>query len=652
MKKRRTIYLLMMLLPVMAAAQKASGDIERLTKEMYRYFSTDSVEQFMSATDSLKAACLKAGDEMTFYKAWNNQATFNFTKVSREKGLSIAKEARAYAEKHESKYGLFSSTRCYANMMSSIGIIDEAEKAFLQAIDYQRRFFPSENAAFEYTGLAKIEHNRHHYEKTIEYAGKVLAEKDLQPIHRLHGYNYLCFGLAELVSARLEAGDRSRETEDLRQRFNKAYADRERLIKEHGLQDATGGFVRFYEAKVNGRYSELPELAAKVVNKANRLGLIPSAWAQNGDYRKAYEAYKVYKDFTDSVNRAEIGRAASEYGVQLDLAKAENEMKDLRLANQEHREHIHHIIMGTVGAIAAIIIAFLGFYLHRRNKHSKEIEAAYDKLETAHEKLEDAYSKLEETTAAKERIESELRIAREIQMGMVPRVFSNFPTEAGIDLYASMNPAKEVGGDLYDFFLQGQKLYFCVGDVSGKGVPASMTMAVAVNLFRNVAKEGFPPEYIATRLNETLVGGNESGMFVTMFIGEIDLTTERMNYCNAGHTPPIIIDRPLDALKPCRPAFIEMESNAPIGLWPDLEYVSESMENVKGRTLFLYTDGITEAENSSHEQFGDERVLDFFNTRPYDSAKQTVDLMNAAVAAFVGDAEPSDDLTMLCLRIS
>jgi serine phosphatase RsbU (regulator of sigma subunit) len=654
MKKRMT-YLLLMLLPMMAAAQKASvnADIERLTKEMYQFFSTDSSEHFMRVTDSLKAICLKAGDEKTFYKAWSNQANHAFTKMSREKGLAIAREERAYAEKHDSKYGLYASTGSYATMMSSIGMTDEAEKGFLQVIDYQRRFFPNDNAAYAYIGLAKIEHNRQHYEKTIDYGQKTLAEKGVVPIHQLHAYNYILFGLGELATQDKEsAGAKSREAEDLKQRFNKAYAERQKLLQEHDLQDATGGIVKFYEAKVNGRYNELPELAAKVVNKSNRLALIPEAWAQNGEYKKAYEAYMVYKDFSDSVNRAEIRQAASEYGVQLDLAKAENEMKDLRLANQEHREHIHHIIMGTVGAIAALIIAFLVFYLHRRNKHSKEIEAAYDKLETAHEKLEDAYNRLEETTAAKERIESELRIAREIQMGMVPRAFSSFPAEAGIDLYASMNPAREVGGDLYDFFLQGNKLYFCVGDVSGKGVPASMTMAVAVNLFRNVAKEGFPPEYIATRLNETLVGGNESGMFVTMFIAEIDLTTGRMNYCNAGHNPPIIVDRPLESHKPCRPAFIEMESNAPIGLWPDLEYVGESLENVKGRTLFLYTDGIPEAENSSHKQFGDERVMDFFKKSPYDNAKQTVDLMNAAVAAFVGDAEPSDDLTMLCLRIA
>ena len=650
MMRRIIIYIMVMMSSLTTTAQKTTQkasdaeEIERLTKMMYHFFSTDSVERFMSATDSLMTLCRKVGDEETFYKAWSNQANYNFSKISREKGLTIAKEERAYAEKHNSKFGLYTSTNSYAVMMSGIGMIDEAEKAFLQAIDYQRRFFPEENAAFQYIGLAKIEHNRHHFDKTVDYGKKALAEKGVLPIHQLHAYNYILFGLGELSKA-------SRADNALKQTFNEAYAKRKRLIEDHGLQDASGGMVNFYEASVNGRYNELPELATKVANKGNRLAFIASAWTYVGDYKKAYEAHRIYKEYTDSVNRAEIGRATSEYGLQLDLAKAENEMKDLRLANQEHREHIHHIIMGTIGIIAALVITFLLFFLHRRHKHAKEIETAYEKLETAHEKLEDAYNQLEVTTAAKERIESELRIARDIQMGMVPRIFPPFPDRNDIDLYAYITPAKEVGGDLYDFFMQSHKLYFCIGDVAGKGVPASLFMSVVVNLFRLVAKEGFPPEYIATRLNDTLASDNENGMFCTLFIGEIDMRSYRLNYCNAGHNAPLIIDRPISPNAPCRPNFIEMESNAPIGLWPNLEFVGESIENVKDRTLFLYTDGITEAENSSHEQFGEQRLYDFFKSRPFTNARQTIDLANTAVAAFVGDAEPSDDQTMLCIKV-
>ena len=312
---------------------------------------------------------------------------------------------------------------------------------------------------------------------------------------------------------------------------------------------------------------------------------------------------------------------------------------------QKQKEHSHHVFMYMLCLVAAIIISALGFILHRHKKHEKAIETAYGKLENA-------YGKLEETTKAKERIESELRIARDIQMSMVPRKFDIFQQHPGVDLYASMKPAKEVGGDLYDFFMQNNKLYLCIGDVSGKGVPASMTMAVAVNLFHNYAKEGFPPEYTATRLNDTLAADNESGMFVTMFIAEIDLTTGQMKYCNAGHNPPVIIDPPLTPDSPCRPRFAKVESNAPIGLWPDLEYIGESIDNFRGRTLFLYTDGLNEAENSLQEQFGDNRLLNFFQNRSDEDCQQIINQMNATVSYFVGDAEPSDDLTMLCLKIS
>ena len=631
----RVIYVMLAMLSLTAKAQKASdaADIERLTKEMYRLYPTDSVEKFMDVTDQLKTAALKAADERVFYKAWANQSLYSFNKVSRDKGLEKVKEMREYAEKHDSKFGVYSSSYANAGMLSTLQMKEQAMAAYQEALDYQHTFFPDESAAAPYLGMAKIYVNQKKVEKVRECARKALAEPGVIMQHQLSAWSYLCISYT------------GNDNEKLKEEFNRCYAEREKVKAAFGHDDDFGQVVDFEYALMNGHYDDALQLAQDMHFITDKYKRSAQVYLRMGNYRKALENQSKFYDLRDSLNSEEVKRETSELSVALEAARAKMEA-------QEQRERTHHIMMFMAGIMALIIIAALAFILHRRNKHSKEIEAAYDKLETAHEKLEDAYSRLEETTAAKERIESELRIAREIQMGMVPHIFSNFPAEAGIDLYALMNPAKEVGGDLYDFFLQGSRLYLCVGDVSGKGVPASMTMAVAVNLFRNVAKEGFPPEYIATRLNETLVGGNESGMFVTMFIAEIDLTTGRMNYCNAGHNPPIIIDRPLAPHEPCRPAFIEMESNAPLGLWPDLEYIGESLENVRRRTLFLYTDGITEAENYSHEQFGDERVLDFFKKRPYDSAKQTVDLMNAAVTAFVGDAEPSDDLTMLCFRIS
>jgi serine phosphatase RsbU (regulator of sigma subunit) len=203
-----------------------------------------------------------------------------------------------------------------------------------------------------------------------------------------------------------------------------------------------------------------------------------------------------------------------------------------------------------------------------------------------------------------------------------------------------MTPAKAVGGDLYDFFILDGTLYFCLGDVSGKGVPASLFMAQSIRLFRALAKQQMMPADIATRLNAELSENNESGMFVTMFIGEVDLQTGHLEFCNAGHNPPVF-----------RGEFIEMEPNAPIGLWPELEYIGENIDNIKGEPLFIYTDGLNEAENAAQEQFGDDHLLEVIRNNTYESARQTVELLQHEVAVHVAGAEPSDDLTMLCLKI-
>ena len=244
-------------------------------------------------------------------------------------------------------------------------------------------------------------------------------------------------------------------------------------------------------------------------------------------------------------------------------------------------------------------------------------------------------------------------------MSMVPSVFPAFPERSDIDLYANMVPAREVGGDLYDFFMQNDRLYFCVGDVSGKGVPASMTMAVAVNLFRTIAKEGFPPEYIATKINDTLSSDNENSLFVTMFIGMVDMASGRLDFCNAGHNPPLLGTSRSDRSSLFDYRFLEMESNAPLGLWPGVEYVGEHIDSIKGHPFFVYTDGVNEAENAVQEQFGDDRMLRLIThvqqplgeRSPKTFAHFLVDEMKHAVERFVDGAPPSDDMTMFCLVV-
>jgi len=290
-------------------------------------------------------------------------------------------------------------------------------------------------------------------------------------------------------------------------------------------------------------------------------------------------------------------------------------------------------------ALILLIVFFLIYTLHKR-KAAHRLAVAHGHLEEAHAKLKTAYDQLEETTQIKERIQSELRIARDIQMSMVPNVF---PDREGIDMYAAMTPAKEIGGDLYGYMLQGDELYFCLGDVSGKGVPASLFMAQANRMFRTLGSEHMKPAAIATRMNNALTENNEQGMFVTMFMGLINLKTGRMDFCNAGHNPPVI---------GYPPKFMEVESNAPIGLWPGLEFVGETIENIKGIPLFIYSDGLNEAENKEQVQFSDERILEILSDQSLDSAKKVVLKLMDEVNKHRAGADPNDDLTMLCLKIS
>ena len=250
---------------------------------------------------------------------------------------------------------------------------------------------------------------------------------------------------------------------------------------------------------------------------------------------------------------------------------------------------------------------------------------------------------LKETTAQKASIESELNVASNIQMSMLPSVF---PDREGLDMYASMTPAKEVGGDLYGYLLTGDNLYFCLGDVSGKGIPASLFMAQATRLFRTLATQQMSPEEICTRMNDALSGDeNPTNMFVTLFVGLIDLVSGRLRYCNAGHNPPVIGGGELHG------EMLQVHPNVPIGIVPGLVYEGEEIDSIKGRPLFLYTDGLNEAENRDYAQFGDERLLDILRNTHFDSARQVIETLAAEVERHRDGAEPNDDLTMMCINI-
>ena len=236
---------------------------------------------------------------------------------------------------------------------------------------------------------------------------------------------------------------------------------------------------------------------------------------------------------------------------------------------------------------------------------------------------------------------------KDTTMGML---HEDFPTKAereDVQLFASLTPAKEVGGDLFDFYFRGNKLFFCIGDVSGKGVPASLFMAVTRSVFRTVSAHESKPDRIMSTINTTIADMNKTHMFVTLFVGVLDLSTGMLHYCNAGHDAPLLVGAGVGEL-PCDP-------NIPVGFMPSWEYSLQEALIYEDTTIFLFTDGLTEAMNADHELFRMERVIDVA-TKVLSMKEQEphhfIEHMTNAVHEFVGDAEQSDDLTMMAIQYS
>lgn len=256
-------------------------------------------------------------------------------------------------------------------------------------------------------------------------------------------------------------------------------------------------------------------------------------------------------------------------------------------------------------------------------------------------------NQIEETRMMNEekgRIESELHIAHNIQMSMLPKVFPPYPERNDIDIFAQQTPAKEVGGDLYDFYIRDEKLFFCIGDVSGKGVPASLVMAVTRALFRSASAHDNNPAKIVGNINESMANDNELNMFVTLFVGVLDLPTGRLRYCNAGHCAPMLIGAGVGML-PIIP-------NVPLGIVSGFKFEAEETIVYQETIIFLYTDGLTEAENFQHELYGEERALavaqEIYSQHDY-CPQIIIEQMTKDIKKFVDNAEQSDDLTMMTI---
>jgi len=260
--------------------------------------------------------------------------------------------------------------------------------------------------------------------------------------------------------------------------------------------------------------------------------------------------------------------------------------------------------------------------------------------------LQKYIAKLQETTAVKERIESELRIAHAIQMNLVPKTFPPFPNRNDMDIFGMLDSAREVGGDFYDFFMPDEKhIFLFIGDVSGKGMPAALFMAVTRTLLKSIAREERSPAVILRRLNGELVEGNDANMFVTLFCAVIDLGDGSCRFSNGGHNPPFVVH---ESGKVTR---LPLTGGCVVGIMPDMEFGEESFTLRSGETLFIYTDGVTEAMNQAGDLFGEDRVIAELRQMGRLPGADMVRSIRDALRRYTAGAEQSDDITMLAFRL-
>ena len=269
---------------------------------------------------------------------------------------------------------------------------------------------------------------------------------------------------------------------------------------------------------------------------------------------------------------------------------------------------------------------------------SVTIEKAIDQINYVHQ-MQKEHSQLES-------LKGDLAIASEIQQAILPRVFPPFPEIADkLDIAASMTPAKDVGGDFYDLFrIDDERIGFVIADVSGKGIPAAIFMAVSRTLIRATGVRGGSPAECIAYSNKLLAAESVDCMFVTVFYGIININTGEINYCNAGHNPPYVLkhDGKVEEL----PTM----GDCMVGAIDGLPYHEATLQLEKGDALVMYTDGVTEAMNIDYQQFGEERLKETLEDVAMHNCQEMVDAIKSDVAAFAGEAEQSDDITVLTLK--
>ena len=636
-----------------AAARKESsegGEVAALLSRASVFYNNDLNDSIYNHIPQDRNIAKRYEKWKGYYDLWTFLVNTYIYGDKANIGLHEVQQMYDDAVKREDQYGMGMAYSAMGNAYMVLGNLEESANAYQKGLDI---FQASETLPVSiteiYPNYGDVLNARKDYarlEKMTEQQWRPVIERFMRE-HQLGkddnrsmtywSYYHIACAQAKLGMGKLdEAETHLNDTKKI-------------LVSE---EDYIGQKYLFYLAQLRmqqGRYEEALQLNTRrmqLMDATDDKSVLISVREQRAELMEHLglfsEAAKIYHEMysiNDSINSFEIKKQLNEMNTLFHVDELKME--------QERAQYRYTILVVSIIVVALVIFLFFRIRSALRLKAAhQKLEVAHDKLEQTHKDLLEAYDNLEETTAAKERIESDLRIARDIQMSMVPQ---QFPERPDIDLFASMTPAKEVGGDLYDFLLMDDKLYFALGDVSGKGVPASLFMAQATRLFHTLAKLQMPPSEIATRLNDELGADNDQGMFVTMFLGVIDIPTGHLAFCNAGHNPPVLVHDAESAEATCE--FLEMIPNAPIGLWPGLDYEGEEIADIRHKPLFIYTDGLNEAENCQHDQFTDERLLDILAHTPFETSQQTIELLRSEVEKHRDGAEPNDDLTMLCINI-
>ena len=275
-----------------------------------------------------------------------------------------------------------------------------------------------------------------------------------------------------------------------------------------------------------------------------------------------------------------------------------------------------------------------------------EIETLAESFVTMDKDLREYIRQLGEVTAEKERIGAELGVATKIQASMLPRIFPPFPEREEFKLFASMNPAKEVGGDFYDFFLINEKkLGLVIADVSGKGVPAALFMVIAKVLIKNFTLQGMSPSEVLERVNERLCSGNDAGMFVTVWLAVMDIDTGDGMAANAGHEHPALYSQKDGVFE-----LIKYRHSPAVAVMEGMKFKEHSFHLDPGDMVFVYTDGVTEATDANNELFGEERLTEALNGCAVKEPGAVLTAVKDSIEAFVGEADQFDDITMLAMK--